>query len=89
MADDVRRGLSVVRASAAAGVALGLLVILCWIGAFIPFASPTHAFIGLFTPADLHSTRALLEGTLWAFLFGLIAGAVIAITYNSLARLER
>jgi hypothetical protein len=89
MTDHVRRGVSVTRVSAAAGVALAVLMILCWIGAFIPFASPTHAYVGLFTPAELHSARALLESTLWALLFGLIAGGVVAITYNSLARLER
>jgi hypothetical protein len=64
-------------------------MILCWIGAFVPFSSPTHAYISLFTPAEIHSVRALLEGTLWALLFGLVAGMTLAATYNLSARLER
>jgi len=89
MANAGTHQMSVLRVSAAAGIGLAVLMVLCWVGAFIPFSSPTHAFIGLFTPAEMHSTQALLEGTFWAFLFGLVAGAVIAAAYNLLARLER
>jgi hypothetical protein len=89
MSDVANRRINVVRASAATGLGFAALMILCWIGAFIPFASPTHAYVGLFTPAELHSVRALMEGTLWAFLFGIVAGAIISLIYNSLAALER
>ena len=89
MANAVTHRMSVPSASAASGVGLAVLLILCWIGAFVPFANPTHAFVGLFTAGELHSAQALLEGTFWAFLFGLLAGAVISVAYNLLARLER
>ena len=83
------RRIHVVRVAVATGLGLAVLMILCWLGAFIPFASPTHAYVALFTPAELHSLRALLEGTSWSFLFGVLAGATIAIMYNVFARLER
>jgi hypothetical protein len=89
MTDVTLHRISVWRAGAAAGLAFSTLMVLCWIGAFIPFSSPTHGFISLFTPAEIHSVRALIEGTLWALLFGLVAGAILATSYNLLARLER
>lgn len=89
MADGSPRRINVVRAALATGVGLAVLMVLCWLGAFIPFASPTHAYVGLFTPAELHSVQALLEGTFWALLFGIVAGSVVAATYNAFARLDR
>ena len=89
MAKAITHRISVLRASAAAGIGLAALMVLCWVGAFVPLSSPTHAFVGLFTLAELHSTQALFEGTFWAFLFGLVAGAAITIGYNLLDRLER
>jgi hypothetical protein len=89
MTDATFHRISVWRAGAAAGLGFATLMVLCWIGAFIPFSSPTHGYISLFTPAEIHSVRALVEGTLWALLFGLVAGAVFATAYNLLAPHER
>ena len=83
------RRISVVRLSAAAGVASALIFALCWVGTFIPFASPTHAYIALFTPAPMNSVQALTEGTLWSLLFGAFSGALFAIVYNVFGGLER
>ena len=83
------RRLSVVRVALAAGVGLAVLMVLCWLGVFLPFGSPTHAYVALFTPAELNSVQALLEGTFWSLGFGLITGAVLATAYNLLAGLER
>ena len=80
--------LSVRRLAATGAVGAALIFILCWLGTFIPFSSPTHAFIGLFTPADMQSGRALVEGSLWSFLFGGLSGALIAAIYNMFAGLE-
>jgi hypothetical protein len=55
----------------------------------MPFSSPTHAYIGLFTSAEPTSVFALLEGGVWSFLFGALSGAVFAALYNSFARLDR
>jgi hypothetical protein len=62
--------------------------VLCWLGTFIPFSSPTHAYIGLFTPAEMNSVVALCQGAAWSFLFGGLSGAVFAWIYNLLDGLE-
>ena len=81
--------ISVARLSVATGVSLALILVLCWIGTFVPFASPTHAYIGLFTNAEYSSTTALAEGFCWSLLFGLIVGAVFALVYNATLSLGR
>jgi hypothetical protein len=80
--------LSVSRLAATGGVTAALVMVFCWVGAFIPFSSPTHAYIGLFTPAEMRSVAALVEGTLWSFLFGTISGALFAAVYNLFAGLD-
>lgn len=81
--------LSVTRLSAATGVSAAVIFVLCWIGTFLPFSSPTHAYIGLFTNADYSSATALFQGTCWSLLFGLLAGAVFALVYNATSPLGR
>jgi hypothetical protein len=81
--------IGVVRLAATGGVGAAVIFVLCWLGTFIPFASPTHAYIGLFTLADMQSGAALLEGSFWSLLFGGLSGALIAAIYNLFAGLER
>ena len=81
--------LSVTRLSVATGVSAAVILVLCWIGTFVPFSSPTHAYIGLFTNADYSSATALFQGVCWSFAFGLIVGAVFALIYNATASLAR
>lgn len=83
------RRTSVTRLTATGGVATAIIFILCWVGTFMPFSSPTHAFIGLFTPAATQSVAALVEGGLWSLLFGVVAGAVFGLVYNAFAGLNR
>ena len=83
------RPIGVARLAASGGVALALIFAVCWIGTFIPFASPTHGLITLFTPARIDSVQALTEGTLWSLLFGGFSGGVFAIVYNLFAGLDR
>jgi hypothetical protein len=78
------RNLRVLRFAATGALVAALLFILCWIGTFIPLSSPTHAYIGLFTPAAVSPGRALAEGTCWSLGFGAILGALIALVYNGL-----
>ena len=80
-------GVSVIRVAVATGIALAVIFILCWIGTLVPFGSPTHAYISLFTNADISSGRALFEGICWSALFGLLSGAVFALIYNATAAL--
>lgn len=81
--------IGILRLAATAGVAAGLVFVLCWMGTFISFASSTHAYIGLFTDAETQSVMALVEGGLWSLLFGVLSGALIAALYNLFAGLDR
>lgn len=81
--------IGVVRLAATIGVGSAVIFVLCWLGTFISFGSPTHAYIGLFTLADTQSVQALAEGTLFSLLFGLLSGAIIAFFYNLFAGLDR
>ena len=83
------RRLGVLRLALAGAITASLVFVLCWLGTFIPFSSPTHAYIGLFTPADMNSFAALCQGAAWSFLFGGLSGAVFAWVYNVLDSLER
>lgn len=85
---SVRR-IGILRLSATIGVAAGLIFVLCWLGTFITFSSPTHAYISLFTNAEARSVAALIEGVLWSFLFGVLSGALVAALYNLFAGLDR
>ena len=77
------------RLAATLGVGAAAVFGLCWLGNFIPFSGPTHAYIGLFTSVEPTSALALLEGVVWSFLFGVLTGAVLAALYNLFARLDR
>lgn len=81
--------IGVLRLAATLGVGAALIFVLCWLGTFISFSSPTHAYIGLFTLADTQSAQALAEGTIFSLLFGLLSGAIIAVLYNLFAALDR
>ena len=81
--------LSVLRLLIAGGVTAAVIFVLCWLGTFVPFSSPTHAYINLFTNADLRSGLALAQGTCWSLLFGALVGAAFALIYNATAALDR
>jgi len=81
--------LSVQRLLASGGITAALVFVLCWLGTFVPFSSPTHAYIGLFTPAYASSIEALLQGTGWSLLFGALSGALFALVYNATRALQR
>jgi uncharacterized SAM-binding protein YcdF (DUF218 family) len=81
--------LAVSRLLVAGGITAAVIFIVCWLGTFLPFSSPTHAFIMLFTQRDAHSVAALAEGAVWALLFGALSGALFAIVYNATASLGK
>ena len=83
------RTLSVMRVIVAGGLTAAVVFVLCWLGTFIAFSSPTHAYIGLFTNAEVSSVQALAEGALWSLLFGALVGAVFGLIYNATAALGR
>lgn len=80
---------NVVRLAVAGGVTAAVVFILCWLGTFVPFSSPTHAYIALFTNADISSGLALAEGFCWSLIFGALVGAMFALTYNATASFSR
>lgn len=80
---------SIGRLGVAGGATAAIVFILCWLGTFVPFSSPTHAYISLFTNADVNSGLALVEGTCWSLLFGALVGAVFALVYNATAPFGR
>jgi len=67
----------------ATGITAAVVFVLCWLGTFIPFSSPTHAYIALITNADISSTLALAEGACWSLLAGALVGAVFAPIYDA------
>jgi hypothetical protein len=79
--------LDVIRCALTGALVALFLFIACWIGTFIPFSSPTHAYIGLFTPAPMSSAEALLAGSCWSLAFGAVIGAFVALVYNGLGRM--
>jgi len=88
-AADYRHKLSITRLFVTGAATAAAIFVLCWIGTFIPYASPTHAYIGLFTNADMSSGRALVEGTIWSLVFGGLSAALFAVIYNAAARIVR
>jgi hypothetical protein len=80
---------NVLRLAIAGGVTAGAVFVLCWLGTFIPSSSPTHAYITLFTNADVSCSLALVEGTCWSLLFGALVSGAFALIYNAPAALER
>ena len=85
----VTRRISVLRLALTGAITAAFVFVLCWLGTFIPFSSPTHAYIGLFTPVPMNSFAALCQGIGWSALFGGLSGALFASVYNMLDSLER
>ena len=79
----------VVRFALTGALASTLFFFACWVGAFLPFGLAPHMYLQLFTNADINSALALLQGLCWSLAFGLIGGALIALSYNLLASLDQ
>jgi hypothetical protein len=78
------RKLSVLRLLVSGGVSAAVIFVICWIGTAVPYSSPTHGYISLFTAAEVNSVRALAEGSIWSLLFGGLSGGLFALIYNSI-----
>ena len=81
--------IGVLRLALTGGLTAAIVFLFCWLGTLVPFSSPTHAYISLFTPAEVASSAALAPGVVWSFLFGTLSGAVLAAVYNLLGSLGR
>jgi hypothetical protein len=73
----VSHKIGVLRLGIAGAFTAAALLVLWWIGTFIPFSSPTHAYIGLFTTAPVGSAAALVSGLCWPVVFGALAGKIV------------
>ncbi len=81
--------LSVNRLAITGAIVVLIVFAICWITAAFGIIG-SHAFVGLFTIAPVQSVAALGMGSLWAVVFGAVAGALIALCYNLTApRLAR
>ena len=78
----------VVRFALTGALSTTIFFILCWVGAFLPFGPATHMYLQLFTSADVNSGLALWQGLCWSLAFGLIAGALIALSYMLVAAVD-
>lgn len=83
------RKLSIVRAALTGAIALSVLYGLCWLVAVIAGGATGHMYLELFTSFAASPVVALLEGTVWSWVFGSLAGSLIALIYNALVALER
>ena len=86
---EVHHPLGVTRLLVTGAATAAVVFVVCWLGTFVPFSSPTHAYIGLFTPADISSGRALVEGSVWSLLFGGLTAGLFALIYNAAAAIGR
>lgn len=68
---------------------MGLFYILCWSGAALGLVPVSHMYLQLFSNAPMPSTAMLLEGAIWSFVFGSLAGTLIAVLHNALRGLDR
>lgn len=82
-------GTNVFRLLVTGGITSLAVFAVCWLGAQVPAFNPTHAYISLFTTAELSSVAALLEGGAWSFVFGAFAVGLFGLVYNLAAPLGR
>lgn len=82
-------GSTVVRLSVTGGITSLSVFVACWLGAQMPALNPTHAYISLFTTAEVSSVAALLAGGLWSLVFGAFAVGLFGLVYNLAAPLTR
>ena len=68
---------------------MGLFYILCWSGAALGIVPVSHMYLQLFSDAPMPSTAMLVEGAIWSFVFGSLAGTLIALLYNAFGSLDR
>lgn len=81
--------IDIVRCAIAVAATLALLFALCWLGAFLSIGPATHMFVTLFTAAAPVSTLGLVTGVCSALIFGALAGAIFALTFNAIGRFSK
>ena len=81
--------LAVRRCAAVGVIVFGVLFVLCWLGATLGWLNSSHMYISLFTNSPVASLAAFGAGLCWSVVFGGLAGALTALSYNALGFLGR
>lgn len=81
--------IGVARLALTGAMFMTLFYILCWSGAALGLVPVSHMYLQLFSNAPMPSTAMLVEGVIWSYVFGSLAGTLIALLYNALHGLDR
>ena len=63
--------------------------LLCWSGAALGVVPVSHMYPERFSSAPIPSSAMLIEGSIWSYVFGSLAGTHIALLYNALGSVDR
>jgi hypothetical protein len=80
---------SLIRYTLAGAGSLFTLFVLCWLATAIGDLRLSHMFIELFTAQPVASGAALLEGLVFALVFGAASGFLVALNLNLFGFVER
>lgn len=83
------RTIGIRRLALTGALSTGIFYVLCWSGAALGIVPVTHMYLQLFSDEPMGSTAMVFEGAIWSVVFGLLAGALVAVIYNALAFLDR
>ena len=78
IADSSTRSVGILHFAVVGAVVLGIVFVACWLLAFTPIPV-THAFIALFTTAEMTSSTAFVQGLCWSLVFGAWVGFLVAV----------
>jgi hypothetical protein len=81
--------LSIMRCAATGVAVMGVIFVVCWLGASYNLPGGSHMFVGIFTAAPPASSAALWAGLCWSLFFGAAIGGLTAIFYNLFAPWSR
>jgi hypothetical protein len=68
---------------------LGALFVLCWIAAVINVAGASHMYLTLFLAGPGGAFGTLVVGGICSVVAGLVVGALVAVSYNAFAFVDR
>ena len=77
--------LGVAAAALTGSITAGTLYLLCWLIAVVGGGAMRHLVLELFTSFGTSPALALVEGLVWSWVVGSLAGSLIALVYNGLA----
>ena len=83
MPDAAAARLDALRCALTGATVLAILYIVCWAAAALGFSGGSHLYLSIFTLAPVASLKALGVGLVWSVVFGAVAGALTAVTYNA------